>query len=57
MAYESNGNNERTPKSSRIEQPLMSTGTNEAGFDWLSEKNNKTKKPTIGNTVVGEEQN
>ncbi|MDQ0201096.1 hypothetical protein [Neobacillus ginsengisoli] len=40
---------------SGMEQPLMTTGTTEAGFDWNSDKEKRVKKPMIGNTMVGEE--
>ncbi|MEY2193621.1 hypothetical protein AB7942_12915 [Neobacillus sp. BF23-41] len=40
---------------SGIEQPLMTTGTTEPGFDWNSDEGKQPKKPMIGNTVVGEE--
>lgn len=46
---------ENTPNPSGMEQPLMTTGTTEAGFDWNPDEEKQVKKPMIGNTVVGED--
>jgi hypothetical protein len=55
MSIDNTKNNEITSDISGMEQPLMTTGTTEAGFDWNSAKDKQPKKPMIGNTVVGEE--
>ncbi|GAA0328875.1 hypothetical protein GCM10008967_19240 [Bacillus carboniphilus] len=39
-----------------VRQPLMSTGTTEAGFKKGTEKSKQTTKPKIGNTVVGDDE-
>ncbi|MEH7336046.1 hypothetical protein V7161_25805 [Neobacillus drentensis] len=50
-----NNKSEKSSDPSSMEQPLLSTGSTEAGFNWNSDDNEQAKKPRIGNTVVGEE--
>ncbi|MCH6269205.1 hypothetical protein [Neobacillus citreus] len=45
----------QTSDKSGIEQPLMSTGTTEAGFDWKTDKPDEAAKPKIGNQSIGEQ--
>ncbi|WP_335384673.1 hypothetical protein [Neobacillus drentensis] len=47
---------ENTSIPSGMEQPLMSTGTTEAAFDWNPDEDKPVKKPMIGNTVVIEDE-
>jgi hypothetical protein len=37
-----------------VEQPLMSTGTTEPGFDWKTNSGDVKAKPKIGETVIGQ---
>ncbi|MED1467548.1 hypothetical protein [Bacillus salipaludis] len=39
-----------------IQQPLMSTGTMEPGFERDSNKSKQETKPKIGETIVGEKE-
>jgi hypothetical protein len=49
---------DRMPKNEKapdlVEQPLMSTGTTEAGFEKDTKKSKLVSKPKIGETIVGE---
>ena len=38
-----------------IEQPLMSTGTTEPGFDRETKKDKLESKPKIGETIIGDD--
>lgn len=38
-----------------VEQPLMSTGTTEAGFEKDTKKSKLASKPKIGETIVGDD--
>ncbi|WP_409304030.1 hypothetical protein [Peribacillus sp. SCS-155] len=37
------------------EQPLMTTGTVEAGFEWKHKDDDPPEKPGIGEKIVGEQ--
>lgn len=45
-----------TSDTTGIEQPLMSTGTTEPGFDWDTGRTKLTAKPKIGEILVGEDE-
>lgn len=38
-----------------VEQPLMSTGTGEPGFQWDAKKPSPESKPKIGGTIIGDD--
>jgi hypothetical protein len=38
-----------------VEQPLMSTGNTEAGFDKDTKKRKLASKPKIGETIIGDD--
>ncbi|WP_078412523.1 hypothetical protein [Priestia abyssalis] len=44
-----------TSDTTGVEQPLMSTGTTEPGFDWGTNRTELAAKPKIGETLVGED--
>jgi hypothetical protein len=44
--------NENAPE--LLKQPLMSTGTTEAGFERNTKKSKSASKPKIGETIVGD---
>ncbi|WP_223596578.1 hypothetical protein [Neobacillus bataviensis] len=50
-----NNKPENSSDPSGMEQPLLSTGSTEAGFNWNSDDKEQAQKPRIGNTVVGED--
>ncbi|HYK74006.1 MAG TPA: hypothetical protein VEV44_12920 [Pseudoneobacillus sp.] len=37
-----------------VEQPLMSTGTTEPGFEWEKDNKKATSEPKIGETLIEE---
>ncbi|NHM32522.1 hypothetical protein [Neobacillus terrae] len=42
-------------ESNATDQPIMSTGTSHAGFDWDTDGSKMgAKKPKVGETVMGE---
>jgi hypothetical protein len=45
--------NEKAPD--LVEQPFMSTGTTEAGFEMDTKKSKLASKPKIGKTIVGDD--
>lgn len=45
----------QTSDKSGTEQPLMSTGTTEPGFEWETGKHDFEAKPRIGNEPIGEQ--
>ncbi|WHY89206.1 hypothetical protein QNK12_15965 [Neobacillus cucumis] len=47
-------NNDKVPD--LIQQPLMSTGTTEPGFDRNTNKFKQETKPKIGETIVGDKE-
>jgi len=51
-----NSNSKKSTKADAVNQPLMSTGTTEPSFDWVSNETNSTAKPKIGNTVMEEKE-
>jgi hypothetical protein len=47
---------ENSLKTDGVTQPLMSTGTTEPSFDWVTNATSSSDKPKIGNTVIGEKE-
>ncbi|MDQ0246649.1 hypothetical protein J2S09_004253 [Bacillus fengqiuensis] len=55
MAQNNRKKTVNTSDTAGVEQPLMSTGTTEPGFDWDAGRTKLTAKPKIGETLVGED--
>lgn len=55
MPQHNSKNTEKTLDITGVEQPLMSTGTTEPGFDWNKGKTKLAAKPKIGETLIGED--
>jgi hypothetical protein len=56
MIKDSINKTENSSEITGMEQPLMSTGTVEEGFDWNTNQEKRHAEPKIGNTTVGEEE-
>lgn len=54
MSQDNSKKTENTSGTNGVEQPLMTTGTTEPGFDWNTGGDKLAAKPKIGETLVGE---
>ncbi|MFC3885858.1 hypothetical protein ACFOU2_21230 [Bacillus songklensis] len=54
MPQDNSKKTENTSGTNGVEQPLMTTGTTEPGFDWDTGGDKSAAKPKIGETLMGE---
>lgn len=54
MSNTNNGTPKQNIGKQEVEQPLMTTGTTEPGFDWGKDDKKSATKPKIGETLIAE---